>query len=151
VVQQRRRSSAVRPLARFNDRLAAFARVICFDRRGVGLSEPVPATALPTLEEWMDDLRETDASLFHEPDALVQLIGNSWADGRRIGVHAQGDPAISLVLDELEGGGIVDRSTKLVHGLRNGGFHAEGIERMRGGGPLLKVRVRTGRRAWRGA
>ena len=38
----------VRPLARFNDRLSAFARVIRFDKRGVGLSDPVPATALPT-------------------------------------------------------------------------------------------------------
>jgi len=40
----------VRPLARSNDRLAAFSRVIRFDKRGVGLSDPVPATALPTLE-----------------------------------------------------------------------------------------------------
>jgi hypothetical protein len=29
----------VRPLARFNDRLAAFARVIRFDKRGVGLCD----------------------------------------------------------------------------------------------------------------
>jgi class 3 adenylate cyclase/pimeloyl-ACP methyl ester carboxylesterase len=47
----------VPPLARFNDRLATFGRVILFDKRGVGLSDPVPAAALPPIEEWMDDLR----------------------------------------------------------------------------------------------
>lgn len=46
----------VRPLARFNDRLAAFSRVIRFDKRGVDLSDAVPATALPPIEDWMDDL-----------------------------------------------------------------------------------------------
>jgi class 3 adenylate cyclase len=47
----------VPPLARFNDRLASFGRVILFDKRGVGLSDPIPMTALPPIEEWMDDLR----------------------------------------------------------------------------------------------
>ena len=44
-------------MARFLRRLAAFARVIIFDKRGVGLSDPVPLTQLPSLEEWMDDVR----------------------------------------------------------------------------------------------
>lgn len=43
------------PLARFLKRLGTFARVILFDRRGVGLSDP--AGNAPTLEERMDDLR----------------------------------------------------------------------------------------------
>src|ERR1044072_5198294 len=47
----------VRPLARFNDRLGVFARLFRLDKRGVGLPDPVTATGLPTLEEWMDDLR----------------------------------------------------------------------------------------------
>ena len=38
--------------------LASFARVICFDKRGTGVSDPIPWTAIPTLEEWMDDARE---------------------------------------------------------------------------------------------
>lgn len=37
--------------------LAAFARVIVFDKRGTGLSDRVPVHELPTLEERMDDLR----------------------------------------------------------------------------------------------
>src|SRR3954470_21335387 len=38
-------------------RLARFAKVVVFDKRGVGVSDPVPLSSLPTLEEWMDDLR----------------------------------------------------------------------------------------------
>jgi pimeloyl-ACP methyl ester carboxylesterase/DNA-binding winged helix-turn-helix (wHTH) protein len=41
--------------ARFLSRLASFSRLILFDKRGTGLSDPV--TALPTLEERMDDVR----------------------------------------------------------------------------------------------
>lgn len=44
-------------LAHFLHRLARIGRVICFDKRGSGISDPVPLAALPTLEEWMDDAR----------------------------------------------------------------------------------------------
>lgn len=44
-------------IARFFDRLSAFGRLICFDKRGSGLSDPVPLGAIPTPEEWMDDVR----------------------------------------------------------------------------------------------
>ena len=43
-------------LARFLDRLASFGRLICFDKRGTGVSDPVPLGAVPTWEEWMDDV-----------------------------------------------------------------------------------------------
>ncbi|MCX6591299.1 MAG: alpha/beta fold hydrolase [Acidobacteria bacterium] len=43
--------------ARFLQHLASFARLIVFDKRGTGLSDRVPVTALPTLEERMDDVR----------------------------------------------------------------------------------------------
>ena len=42
---------------RFFERLASFSRLILFDKRGTGLSDPVPIADLPTLEERMDDLR----------------------------------------------------------------------------------------------
>src|SRR5689334_19566844 len=45
------------PLARFLERLAAFSRLILLDKRGTGLSDPVPLGGMPTLEEWMDDIR----------------------------------------------------------------------------------------------
>jgi pimeloyl-ACP methyl ester carboxylesterase len=68
----------VRPLARFNDRLAAFSRVIRFDKRGVGLSDPVPATALPTLEEWMDDLRVVLDDVGSETAAIVTAMAGGF-------------------------------------------------------------------------
>lgn len=42
---------------RFFERLARFTRLILFDKRGTGMSDPVPLTSLPTLEDWMDDVR----------------------------------------------------------------------------------------------
>jgi class 3 adenylate cyclase/esterase/lipase len=39
------------------ERLASFSRLILFDKRGTGMSDPVPPDALPTLEQRMDDLR----------------------------------------------------------------------------------------------
>jgi len=43
--------------ARFLNRLASFTRLILFDKRGTGLSDRVPETELPTLEQRMDDVR----------------------------------------------------------------------------------------------
>jgi class 3 adenylate cyclase/alpha-beta hydrolase superfamily lysophospholipase len=45
------------PLARFLERLASFARLIVFDKRGTGLSDRVADADLPGLDERMDDLR----------------------------------------------------------------------------------------------
>jgi pimeloyl-ACP methyl ester carboxylesterase len=42
-------------LAAFLERLASFSRVVCFDKRGTGVSDPIALDALPTLEHWMDD------------------------------------------------------------------------------------------------
>jgi pimeloyl-ACP methyl ester carboxylesterase len=39
------------------NRLASFARLIVFDKRGTGLSDPVPLDRLPPLETRMDDVR----------------------------------------------------------------------------------------------
>jgi pimeloyl-ACP methyl ester carboxylesterase len=44
-------------LVRFLQRLASFARVIVFDRRGLGLSDRVSVGRVPTLEERIDDIR----------------------------------------------------------------------------------------------
>lgn len=42
---------------RFLERLGSMARVVCFDQRGTGSSDPVSLSQLPTLEEWADDVR----------------------------------------------------------------------------------------------
>jgi class 3 adenylate cyclase len=43
------------PFAHFCERLSSFARLMIFDKRGTGLSDPV--TEVPTLEERIDDVR----------------------------------------------------------------------------------------------
>lgn len=44
-------------IERYLRRLGTFSRVIAFDKRGTGVSDPVPLGALPTLEQWSDDIR----------------------------------------------------------------------------------------------
>src|SRR6059058_3199797 len=58
-------------LARFLQRLASFSRLIMFDKRGTGLSDPVPLDRLPTLEERMDDLRAVMDAVGSERAALM--------------------------------------------------------------------------------
>jgi pimeloyl-ACP methyl ester carboxylesterase/DNA-binding winged helix-turn-helix (wHTH) protein len=43
--------------ARFLTRLSEMARLIVFDKRGTGLSDPVPVSQLPALDERLDDVR----------------------------------------------------------------------------------------------
>ena len=43
-------------VARLFRRLSSFGRLILFDKRGCGLSDPVHQRAIPTVEEWVDDL-----------------------------------------------------------------------------------------------
>jgi class 3 adenylate cyclase len=59
------------PATRFMQSLAAFARVISFDRRGSGLSDPV--AEVPTLEQRMDDVRAVMDDAGSQQAALVGL------------------------------------------------------------------------------
>lgn len=59
------------PLARLMGRLGGFARVITFDRRGVGLSDPVAGAA--TLEQRMDDVRAVMDAAGSERAALLGM------------------------------------------------------------------------------
>jgi DNA-binding winged helix-turn-helix (wHTH) protein len=54
--------------ARFLRKLASFSRLILFDKRGTGLSDRVPVSELPTLEQRMDDVR-----------AVLQAVGSRHA------------------------------------------------------------------------
>jgi pimeloyl-ACP methyl ester carboxylesterase/DNA-binding CsgD family transcriptional regulator len=56
-------------LARFLRRLATFARVIFFDKRGTGLSDPVPRP--PGLAERMDDIRAVMDAAASQTAALL--------------------------------------------------------------------------------
>ncbi|HSK98064.1 MAG TPA: adenylate/guanylate cyclase domain-containing protein [Euzebyales bacterium] len=61
-------------LAAYLRRLAEFSRVVCFDKRGSGVSDPVQLATRPTLEQWMDDaIAALDAAGVDE----VALIGDT--------------------------------------------------------------------------
>ena len=71
--------------ARFLRHIASYARLILFDKRGVGLSDRVPDHALPSLETRMDDVRAVmdaagsqRAALMGSLDgaALAKIIGH---------------------------------------------------------------------------
>ena len=57
--------------AAFFRRLASFARLIFFDKRGTGLSDRVPVDQLPILEERMDDVRAVMDAVGSERAALM--------------------------------------------------------------------------------
>ncbi len=56
--------------SRFLTRLASFARLILFDKRGTGLSDRVPDQEQPTLEQRMDDVRAVLDAVGSERAAL---------------------------------------------------------------------------------
>jgi pimeloyl-ACP methyl ester carboxylesterase len=58
-------------MAAFLERLGSFARLIVFDKRGTGLSDPVPDAELPGLEQRMDDVRAVMDAAGSERAALL--------------------------------------------------------------------------------
>jgi class 3 adenylate cyclase len=59
-------------VARYFNRLASFSRLIMFDRRGTGLSDPMPEA--PTLEEQMDDILAVMHAAGSERAAVLALL-----------------------------------------------------------------------------
>jgi class 3 adenylate cyclase/pimeloyl-ACP methyl ester carboxylesterase len=67
-------------MARFQDGLRRFARVVDFDKRGTGLSDRVPDSELPTMEQRMDDIRAVmDAAGLERASLLGFSEGGSLA------------------------------------------------------------------------
>ena len=65
-------------VARYFNRIASFSRLILFDRRGTGVSDPL--TRAPTLEEQMDDVVAVMQAAGSEQAALyAQLEGGAMA------------------------------------------------------------------------
>jgi class 3 adenylate cyclase len=62
-------------VARILARIASFCRLILLDPRGTGLSDPVSLGELPTVEEWMDDIRIVMDTVGSERAALVGTGG----------------------------------------------------------------------------
>jgi len=66
------------PLADLLTKLASFCRLIVFDKRGMGLSDPVSIECLPTIEEWIDDLRAVLDTIGSERPAVLAGIGAAY-------------------------------------------------------------------------
>jgi class 3 adenylate cyclase len=58
----------------FLHRLASFSRLILFDRRGTGVSDPVPFDHLPTWEQWADDMRVVLDTVGSERAAIMASL-----------------------------------------------------------------------------
>ena len=70
-------------LARFLERLSTFSRLICFDRRGCGLADPIDPDDL-TLDQWMEDVRAVMDAVGSESPVLLGFgesgpMGMLWA------------------------------------------------------------------------
>ena len=119
--------------AHYLRRLASFSRLISFDKRGIGLSDPVPLDRLPLLEEWMDDVRTVMDAAGSEravvmganegammaaffaaahPDRVSALVlanataRPAWAPDNPTGVPAEVIDALVASVDESWGEGI---------------------------------------------
>jgi len=68
-------------LARFLRRLSSFSRLICFDKRGCGLSDPVLFHEGLSAESWIDDTRTVLRAVGSERAALF-----GHAEGARMGM-----------------------------------------------------------------
>jgi class 3 adenylate cyclase len=65
----------VPPLADLRERLSSFGRLITFDKRGTGLSDPIPTSALPTLEELIEDVPAILDAVGSQRAAVIANIG----------------------------------------------------------------------------
>jgi pimeloyl-ACP methyl ester carboxylesterase len=89
--------SPASPLRPVLEHLASFSRLVTFDQRGVGLSDPVSLDSLPTLEQWMDDVGAVmDAC--EMPQAAVLAKGSGAAVGLLFAAsHPERVSALTLV------------------------------------------------------
>jgi class 3 adenylate cyclase len=93
-------------VARYFERLASFSRLIMFDRRGTGLSDPVAGA--PTLEEQMDDVvavmdavgsRTAAVFAWVEGGAMAALFAATHPERTRALVLYEGLPRMSWAPD----------------------------------------------------
>ncbi len=119
-------------LERYLNRLASMARLICFDKRGTGVSDPVPLGAVPTFEEWMDDVgfvldaagSERAAVIGHGDGAPMAIRGGSGGRGRWRG----GDGLVREIefLAPLEFSILSQHRVSVPYGMAGGGEGAVG-------------------------
>ena len=92
--------------APFLRKLASFSRLVLFDRRGTGLSDPVPLNAIPTWEEATEDLQAVldavgmeHAAIYAEADAGPIAILFAASHPERVGTLILGTTSARFVAD----------------------------------------------------
>ena len=84
-------------LDRFLERLATFTRLIRFDRRGMGLSDPVDPSAPPTLEAWVEDGRAVLGAAGAERAAVLGIAEGGYVAMLLAATHPEQVRALVLV------------------------------------------------------
>jgi pimeloyl-ACP methyl ester carboxylesterase len=113
--------------AHFLDRLTAFARVVSFDKLGVGLSDPLPLGVVRPLEEWADEIAVVlDAAGLeraavvgaNEGSMLAILFAATYPERTEALVLADGSARLRLAPDYPDGlpAEVVDGLVALVEG-----------------------------------
>jgi class 3 adenylate cyclase/dienelactone hydrolase len=82
--------------ARFLNRLASFARVILFDKRGTGLSDRVSPKEIPTLEQRMDDVRVVMDAVGSKQAALFGICEGATMSALFAATHPQRTRALVM-------------------------------------------------------
>jgi class 3 adenylate cyclase len=90
----------------FFSKLASFSRLVVFDRRGTGVSDPVPLNAIPTWEEATEDLQAVldavgieQAAIYAEADAGPIAILFAATHPERVSALILGTTSARLVAD----------------------------------------------------
>jgi class 3 adenylate cyclase len=87
--------------ARLLEGLAALGRVVLFDRRGIGMSDPITDWSCPLVSQWADDLAAIVKHACTVPPVVVSL-GDYWGPARLFAADHP-DALAELVLYEPAG------------------------------------------------
>jgi class 3 adenylate cyclase len=85
------------PLARFVERVAEFSRLVIFDRRGTGLSDPLSKAGSPFLEHSIDDLMAVLDEAGFQRTALIGCDGGGPVAMAAAATHPDHFTALVLV------------------------------------------------------
>ena len=83
--------------ARFLTRLASFSRLIVFDARGLGVSDPLGEHRIPTMDDWSDDIQAVMDAAGSERAAIVSLSASSMRSIPFVASHPERVSALVVV------------------------------------------------------
>lgn len=114
-------------IAGFLEGVASFARLIVFDHRGIGMSDPVSTQDLPTLERWVDD--------------AVAVLDAAASDSAVVVGHGDGGSVAMLLAaanpERVEGLVLIDSFARYLSDIDYDGFDPAVVEAGLEGFPAL--------------